>query len=102
MQLEGHFTQITKIHIYLKVLSLVDHLHRDCLTGTLFLEKDVDVFSCHCGRALGMAVSTAVGQTNISQQIWQIAMKFCTDIHSPQKMTPTDFGDHLTFPLVPY
>ena len=27
-------------------------------------------------------------------------MKFCTDIHDPQKMNPTDFGDPLTFPVV--
>ena len=26
------------------------------------------------------------------------AMKSNTDIHNPQKMNPTDFGDSLTFP----
>ncbi len=25
-------------------------------------------------------------------------MKFCTDIHDPQRMTLTDYGDRLTFP----
>lgn len=28
-------------------------------------------------------------------------MKFCTDIHGPQRVKPTDFGDPLTIPLAP-
>ncbi len=36
---------------------------------------------------------------NIAITIRGIAMKFCTDIHGPQRMKPTDFGDPLTFPL---
>ncbi len=28
-------------------------------------------------------------------------MTFCTYIHVPQRMNPDDFGDHLTFQLVP-
>ncbi len=28
-------------------------------------------------------------------------MKLCTDIHDPQRMNLTDFGDHLTLPLAP-
>ncbi len=28
-------------------------------------------------------------------------MKFCTDIHVPQRMKPVDFGKPLTFPLAP-
>ncbi len=28
-------------------------------------------------------------------------MKFCTNIHDPQRMNPNDFGDPVTFTLVP-
>ncbi len=28
-------------------------------------------------------------------------MKFCTDIDGPQRTSPTDFGDLLTFPEMP-
>ncbi len=28
-------------------------------------------------------------------------MKFSTDVHGPQRMSPTDFGDLLTCPLAP-
>lgn len=28
-------------------------------------------------------------------------MKFSTDVHVPQRMNPTDFGDDLTFHLAP-
>lgn len=35
-----------------------------------------------------------------SQNIW-FTMKFCTDIHGLQKMSPDDFGDPLTLPRVP-
>lgn len=39
-------------------------------------------------------------QTKISQKAIQwIAMKFCSDIRSPQRMNPTDFVDPLTFHL---
>lgn len=36
---------------------------------------------------------------NISKSIEWIAMAFCTDIHVPQKMKPTEFA--LGFPLAP-
>ncbi len=35
---------------------------------------------------------------NISTTRGRIAMKFCADIHGPQRMNSTDFGDPLTFP----
>ncbi len=38
---------------------------------------------------------------NISTTIGWINMKFCTNIHGPQKMNPKNFGDPLTFPLAP-
>lgn len=28
-------------------------------------------------------------------------MKVCADIHEPQRMSPADFADPLTFPLEP-
>lgn len=34
---------------------------------------------------------------SISTTIWWIFMKFCTDIHGPQRMYPGYFSDHLTF-----
>ncbi len=30
-----------------------------------------------------------------------IIMKFCTGIHGPQRMNPTDLGDSLTFHVAP-
>ncbi len=47
-------------------------------------------WSVHCGP-----------DWNIWTIIWGTAMKFHTDIHSPQRMNPTDFGDPLSFPLAP-
>lgn len=35
------------------------------------------------------------------KQITETALKLCIDIHGLQKMNSTDFGDFLTFPLVP-
>lgn len=35
---------------------------------------------------------------NILKTFGCTALKFCTDIYSPQSMNPTDFGDCLTFP----
>ncbi len=39
--------------------------------------------------------------TKFSTTITWIGMKFSTDVHDPQRMIPDDFGDPLTFPLVP-
>ncbi len=39
--------------------------------------------------------ATTLIQTEIS------GWKFDTDIHGPQRMNPTDFGDPLTFPVLP-
>lgn len=41
------------------------------------------------------AKSLRMVQTEISQLL-QIAIKFCTDIHDPQRMNPTHFGVTLT------
>lgn len=38
---------------------------------------------------------------NSSTTIGWTDMKFCTDIHSPQRMNPYGFGDPLIFPLAP-
>ncbi len=38
---------------------------------------------------------------SISTTIWWLAMKFCTDIHGPQRINPNDVGAPLTFPLAP-
>ncbi len=38
---------------------------------------------------------------NIWTVIGRIAMKFCTDIHGPQRINPSDFGDLLAFSFVP-
>ncbi len=38
---------------------------------------------------------------NISTTIAWIGIKFCTDFHGSQRMNPNDFGDPMTFPLVP-
>ncbi len=54
-------------------------------------------------------MATSVGQSvhhfgvdiNMSTIIGWIVMKFQTNTQAPLKMNPTDFGDHLTFPLAP-
>ncbi len=38
---------------------------------------------------------------NVLTAIGRIAVKFCADIHGPQRMNATGFGDPLTFPLAP-
>ena len=49
--------------------------------------------------ASGMALGISVHPFCLT--IRWIVMNFCTDIHVPQMMKPTDFGDPLTFYLVP-
>lgn len=41
-------------------------------------------------------------QTKISQKTFELnVVKFWTVIHGPQRMNPVDFGEPLTFALVP-
>lgn len=45
--------------------------------------------------------SSTFFKTDISQQILNDSMIFCTDIHGTHKKKLTYFGDPLVFPLVP-
>ncbi len=51
---------------------------------------------------LSVGWSTTLVQTEIFKQLldW-IAVKFCTDIHGPQRMNPTDYVDGKTVAPVP-
>lgn len=59
-------------------------------------------FPKHFSHARGVALDLLVGwsttfvQTNIVTIAW-IAMEFCANIHSPQRINPNYFGDHFTF-----
>ncbi len=41
--------------------------------------------------SVGPSVHYFCPDWNVSATVWEIAMKFCTDIHGPQKMNPTDY-----------
>ena len=45
--------------------------------------------------------TTLIQSEMFQQQLEWIAMKFCTNIHGPQRIYSNDFGNPLTFHLVP-
>lgn len=48
---------------------------------------------------MGLSVLVFGPDRNIPTTTGWIAMKCCTGIHSPQRKSPTDVGNPLTFPL---
>lgn len=56
--------------------------------------------------SMTFSVAPPIGQNfhlfwEISQHLINWLAKFCTGIHGPRKMKPTDYGYHLDFSLVP-
>ncbi len=65
--------------------------------------SNVQFICLHFQRELRFTGSTGPNSSLFQTEItsgW-IVMKFCTDIHGPQMMYCTEFGDPLTFPLAP-
>lgn len=52
-------------------------------------------------QSVGRSVHHFGPDWNISITLGWIALQLCSDIHCPQRMKPTSFGEPLTFPLAP-